>query len=269
MDFIELDGYQYESDCELDGYQYESDCELGDVNLHQNESFVFLIKIQCRDLEGNMVYHNHWSTEDGLSKCPINELGHTVVSFDILQRIGNNYNNPVVNDSFSSKAYYFDIPAGPLNKIYNILFPYSVRIYNVSVSTSEGENDIISVFFEKVSGLITLPIDRGNVLKVNNTSQITLGDTIIVEDGINIHDLGQCIRKNETEIVCSRNSQSLINRNSIVKVRKYFINSISPSNRMIFNANGFFLPPNLTIKIDYQNNTTNNKTLYLNMEIFH
>lgn len=113
MDFIELDGYQFESDCELHGYQYESDCEsdgyqddceLDDVNLHQNGQIVFFIKIQCRDFEGNIVYHDLWSPENELSRCPINESEHTVVSSHILRCIKSNY-DPVESNFFIKSIY--------------------------------------------------------------------------------------------------------------------------------------------------------------------
>lgn len=165
---------------------------------------------------------------------------------------------------FLSRVYTFNIPAGPSDISDNISFPYPVRIYSAHISTSEGENDIIKAFLEYLSGLTTFPIDQGNVLKVNNTNQITLGDKIIVEDGSNIHDLGVCIHKDGTEIVISKNIQSLINRNSILKVRKYIINSTLPSDRII-NGNGFFLPSNLAIKINYHNN----KTLSIIMEMIY
>jgi hypothetical protein len=153
----------------------------------------------------NNVAHDVWSPGT-FSSCPFNNSNHTFQFASITASVsdGNlitHNNTEGTSGLFGCYGFEFDIPAGPDTELVDldvITFPYPIRVNScrfIFENNNAGDYFEVIAFSVPPYGTIVSEVSGGSTLYLDpiSFSIVKLGMVIILNDGVNRQELGECI----------------------------------------------------------------------------
>ena len=250
---------------------------------------VYQQEIVCHDNISNedVVHHDIWKPFV-YESCPDNNPDHTFNITLIMITVSNTIANLIsdareTSGTYRNQEFDFNIPAGPSTD-YPVVgtktFPYNTRFVAYEfVPTEDNVGDSFSLYIVPPTfvGVLIESVDGGNTIKVSNSilSKITLGVEVILDDGVNVQNLGECTNINlDTRILTVENNIDFsfssgtpitlrfpVSKNIRIHstdVIKFGTNM--PGNKLIHKG--------LVITLCYNNASVDSKTILLRAEMF-
>lgn len=239
-------------------------------------------KIWCSS-ENKYIYQ--WSSNP-ITKCPNNDA-HNVTTIDYIEqsehvftRLLSEYRESTV---FTLESKQFSIPSGKSLNYYDILFPVSISLCNLTIyANNNNVGDTIELRFlqNTIVGTITQDINAQDTwIYVDNTclSNVYVGYDFTISDGINTEDLGPIafIDVDNSKLKCTKspiNNYSSTSGNAIIKtyvklINNFFIGYVGTTSITNALSHNRYIPANTAIKLIYTNtNVQVAKTLQFNFE---
>jgi hypothetical protein len=250
---------------------------------------LYRYNINCHDIPSNIeVTHDVWSPEI-LNECPHYDPNHIFQSAYIIEKIQENnlfFENDTENTGgkFACYGYEFNVPSGPETSfidIKQISFPYNIRI---SCCRFSFDSVCAGDYFSAISiinipyGITSAEVSTGNVIPLDNISItiVKLGTTIILDDGVNRQELGECIGIdiNTKTVTVEKSVSNIFQSGTPVYFGFVMAQNLKISNSMLSFiigesvVNSMVLPTSQTVYIKYKNTTSSPKNFILYVDLF-